>query len=76
MTTNQPTVPEMTMAEIISSVPRVCDFITHGFLAIDITMAQATVRGEIGWQIQLYNERMADILNMAPKSVNPFKDGL
>ncbi|WP_431703542.1 hypothetical protein [Pseudomonas sp. BR20] len=64
------------MAEIISSVPRVFDFITHGFLAIDITMAQATVRGEIGWQIQLYNELMADILNTPPQSVNPLKDDL
>jgi hypothetical protein len=38
MMTNQPTVPEITMAEIISSVPRVCDFITHCFLAAGIAI--------------------------------------
>jgi hypothetical protein len=36
--TNQPTVPEITMAEIISSAPRDCDFITHCFLTVDIAV--------------------------------------
>nr|WP_315414638.1 hypothetical protein [uncultured Pseudomonas sp.] len=63
------------MAEIISNVPRVCAFITLGFLAVDIAVPQTAARGRVR-QIELYNELMTTIMNTPTQSVNSQSDDL